>query len=160
MSLASSGLGRQEAGQVGNHAAGLHASPEAHGAKDQENGVEHAHHAPGDQQAVHFGVTGFQRYCIVDAFDGSGQEDTGAGAFGDFCTDAFNDSRLEDEGGDGRDQDGNRQDRKGRHPFQNQHKRQHWNDEQPGSDAELFGQDGSVQVNLGPPQGNAAGRLP
>ena len=94
-------------------------------------------------------MTGFQGYRVVDTLDGAGQEDTGAGAFADFCTDAFNDSRLEDEGGDGRDQDGNRQDRKGRHPFQNQHKRQHWNDEQPGSDAELFGQDGRVQVNLG-----------
>ena len=94
-------------------------------------------------------MAGFQGYRVVDTLDGAGQEDTGAGAFGDFRTDAFNDVRLEDEGGDGRDQDGNRQDREGRHPFQNQDQRQQWDDEQPGGDAELFGQDGRVQVNLG-----------
>ena len=62
----------QQLGEPGDHAAGLHAGAEAHRAEDQEHRVEHAQHAAGGQEAVHFGMPRFQRKRIVNALHRAG----------------------------------------------------------------------------------------
>ena len=145
---AGAGEGRQEVGQVRNHAAGLHAGAEAHRTKDQEHRVEHAHHAARDQQAVHLGMARFQGNRIVYSLHRACQHDAGAGAFRDFRADAFDDSGLEQEGGGRCDQDGDREDRQRRHPPGDQHDGEDGHDEQPGGDVELRGQDRGVEFGL------------
>jgi hypothetical protein len=119
----------QQLGEPGDHAAGLHAGAETHRTEDQEHRIEHAQHATGGQQTVHLGMARFQGQRIVDALNRSCEKDAGTGAFGDFRTDAFDDSGLEDEGGQGGGQDGNREYRQRRHPLPDERKRDNRNEE-------------------------------
>ena len=142
------GEGVQQLGEAGDHAAGLHAGAEAHRAEDQEHRVEHAQHAAGGQEAVHLGMARLQGQRIVDALHRAGKQDAGAGAFGDFRADVLDDAGLEDQGGDGGDQDRDGQHGQRRHPLPDERERHGGNKEQPGRDVELAGQDRRVQVDL------------
>jgi len=133
------GEGFEEAGEVGDHPAGLHAGAVAHGAEDEEDSVEHAQHAAGGNETVHFGMAGFQRNGVVDAFHRAGEEDACAGALGNLTADAADDIGLEDEGGDGGGEDGDGEDGQCRHPFQDQDDRQDGDQHEPGRDVKFIG---------------------
>ena len=127
----------QQPGQAGDHAAGLHAGAEAHRAKDQEHGVEHAQHAARGKQAVDLRMPRLQRERVVNALDRANEKAAGARAFSDLRTDAFNDVGLEDEGGDGGCEHGDGEHRQRRHASPDEHERHHRHQEQPRCDMEL-----------------------
>ena len=94
-------------------------------------------------------MAGVQGDGVVDGFHRAGEEHPGAGAFRHFGADAGDDFGLEHEGGDGRGEDGDGEDRQRRHAFQDEEDRQDGYQHQPGGNLELRRQDGGVQADLG-----------
>ena len=141
--------GIQEPREAGNHAAGLHAGAEAHRAKDQEHGIEHAQHAARGQQPVDLRMPRLQRERVVDAFHRADEEAAGARALGDLRADAFDDPGLEDKADDGGHEHGDGEHGQRRHPSPDEHQRHRRHKEQPRGDLEFCRQHRGVKVDLG-----------